>query len=760
MALLAALLVVPTVASAQGGADGAVDGPIVSIEGGKISYGRYRNRCDRPAELGLPSCDGEKKNNKLKGFSYAGYRAGGVALPDVPVGRSVEVGTGRGNLIPEDPRAGEHNRRAIRRAIRKITASADRPAAVQLPAGRFYVDEGLKLDRDGVVLRGAGQGADGTTLIATRPSRADGGTSSTPLLVVGDATGSSSWRELGERQRIAKRFVPTGTSRFRVGDPSAFEIGDRVMVVRAANQAWIDQLQINAVLERNGLNPWLPRHYNTGFERTVTAVNERSIEVDAPVVEPMYKELGGGYVVEIQPFDRVREVGVEDLRIQSEVGSYDTWRRDHVEHHTSFAITLGKVENGWVSGVTCRTMVSVCVQVGGRSRHVTVQDAASLDWASTIYGGRRSPFALTNGATGVLFQRLYSRGARHDVSTGSNVPGPNVFLDVYAEEARDEIGPHHRYATGVLFDNNHGGYFAARNRGPKGTGHGWSGAQTVFWNVDASATAHAGNPAFAGMMAVDTPPGAMNFVIGGTSALQDNGPGTIVIDHNAPGAAALPRSLYLAELEARVGRAGIEAVTTGAQRQGTIYDLLNSWAGSGPMPNNRPSELTLVPESDTYVQGGAKAGVFFENGESGRPTERLVVSHHPAEHNVGFRQALVQFDTAGVDRGAITQAVLRLPVDGLEGDGTSADVAISVGQTPSLWSEHEVRFWTRPELQRRTLLGAYPVTDSGEVEIDVTDYLRSASADHLTFVVDGVAGPAVSFHSSESSQPPRLVVRR
>jgi hypothetical protein len=49
--------------------------------------------------------------------------------------------------------------------------------------------------------------------------------------------------------------------------------------------------------------------------------------------------------------------------------------------------------------------------------------------------------------------------------------------------------PHHRWSTGILFDNitlEEKGNLAAINRGDSGTGHGWAGANMVFWNCAAN----------------------------------------------------------------------------------------------------------------------------------------------------------------------------------------------------------------------------------------------------------------------------------
>ncbi len=52
---------------------------------------------------------------------------------------------------------------------------------------------------------------------------------------------------------------------------------------------------------------------------------------------------------------------------------------------------------------------------------------------------------------------------------GSNVPGPNVFLRSTAESTHADIGPHHRWSSGALFDRiDTDGELNIRNRGNMG----------------------------------------------------------------------------------------------------------------------------------------------------------------------------------------------------------------------------------------------------------------------------------------------------
>jgi hypothetical protein len=57
-------------------------------------------------------------------------------------------------------------------------------------------------------------------------------------------------------------------------------------------------------------------------------------------------------------------------------------------------------------------------------------------------------------------------------------------LDSLGEQTHNDDGPHHRWATGLLFDNIQTEQLHVQNRKDYGSGHGWSGAQVLFWNPE------------------------------------------------------------------------------------------------------------------------------------------------------------------------------------------------------------------------------------------------------------------------------------
>jgi hypothetical protein len=159
------------------------------------------------------------------------------------------------------------------------------------------------------------------------------------------------------------------------------------------------------------------------------------------------------------------------------------------------------------------------------------------------------------------------------------VVGPNAFVDCQADDSSNSSEPHHRYSVGCLWDNvriRGEANLQAINRGDSGSGHGWSGATMVFWNCSARS------------VLVMRPPGAQNYAIGWTGPVDAKELG--VTDAYAstlewvnrrsraniryegvplmgdahlesPRGPVAPRSLYLKQLEDRLGPAAVAVVT-------------------------------------------------------------------------------------------------------------------------------------------------------------------------------------------------------
>ena len=81
-------------------------------------------------------------------FSFAGYRAGERSIPSVKQSLNVRDFGARGDGRTDDTHA-------FKEAIARC-----RTGAIFIPPGRYVISDILSIDESGVVLRGAGQGAE------------------------------------------------------------------------------------------------------------------------------------------------------------------------------------------------------------------------------------------------------------------------------------------------------------------------------------------------------------------------------------------------------------------------------------------------------------------------------------------------------------------------------------------------------------------------------------------------------------------------
>lgn len=478
----------------------------------------------------------DERGNTIPDFSRAGYGGGGVRLPDIPTGITLE------------PQPDGDDGARIQAALDEVgRRAADEPGwrgAVMLRRGVYRVAGALAIRASGVVLRGEGANEGETVIVAT-------GREKRTLIGVGDPRAARR-AVIETRRRVTDAYVPWSATAFSVESAEGLRVGERIVVHRPSTAEWIRELGMDRIKNRPGAKEGSTRQWKAGefdldFERTIVAIDGNRLTLDAPVMNALDARFGGAEIYRYT-FPRISECGVERLRLVSE---YAAGRETSDEAHAWTAVELHAVENAWVRDVAMLHF-SHGVQANGGSMFVTIQDCAHLDPVSEITGSRRYSFSL-NGQYG-LAQRCHARGSRHAFVTGSRVRGPNVFLDGAAVKSHADTGPHHRWAVGTLYDNiSDDNQIRAQDRQWAGSGHGWAGAQQVFWNCTSKS------------FVVQQPPTAQNYAIGCVGEFRpgDWSPQAPRGAIESAGARMTPRSLYLAQLEARLGAAAVANVARG-----------------------------------------------------------------------------------------------------------------------------------------------------------------------------------------------------
>ena len=291
----------------------------------------------------------------------------------------------------------------------------------------------MNINASGIVLRGEGNE---TKLIAT-------GAGQRALIAV-----SGLGREQpveSSRVKITDSYVPVGTFSFNIQNAGNFKKGDQVVVYRPANEQWIKDLKMDQIEARDGTKQWQVKEYNISFERVITRIEGNKIYIDQPIVMALEDKYGGGELYKYEFNGRINNVGVENLYCESE------YANDTAENHGWDAVLFEKIENGWIRKVTSKYFGYSCVNLDYNAKYITVVDCHSLDPKSQITGGRRYSFNNTGQMN--LFLNCSATEGRHDYVTGARVRGPNVFYHCTATNTHADIGPHHRWAMGTLYDN-------------------------------------------------------------------------------------------------------------------------------------------------------------------------------------------------------------------------------------------------------------------------------------------------------------------
>jgi len=682
---------------------------VIGLLSGYLAHGQNASHLiylDRGELTYVPfSMQGQSNEvNTIPDFSYAGYMGGGVSIPtDIPV---------KATLTPAE---GEDAQR-IQAAIDLVEAlEPDQHGfrgVVLIKAGHYSLENVLTVRASGVVLRGEGQGLNGTVLHSNLR------VAHTVINILGPGGINL---DTPSEQAIITDYVPVGSYSFEVEDASEFAVGEKIVVTRTPNQLWIDELgmdQETLCEGKSGCVGWTPESYTIDHERTITAIAGNTIFINIPIVDVMEDLYGGGTISKIQSSRRISQCGVENMRIQS---FYDS---DSDESHAWTAVRLHDAENCWVKQVTGQYLAYSTVNIDG-ANFTTVQDCAYIDPKSSVTGGRRYSFAIQEGL-GNLFQRCYTKLGRHDFVTGSRVTGPNVFLDGLAESARSDIGPHHRWATGTLFDNLRGGFTRVWNRGNSGSGHGWSGAQTMFWNI----------ASYSGEFRVDSPHGSINWGIGCVGTNQ-TGEGY----WESWGATLPPRSLYVQQLKDRLGESALEHVLIPEQQSGEIYDLLATWGGNGNFSDGGfqgdiPTVSFINPTSPIEVSTWEGDDIQIEASDSDGTIQnvKLLINGELLATDNEAPYSFTDLTTTIQNLSHEVHYLQAIATDN-EGNTNVTRVAIIGGDPPPLMEEEEE--------EARLEIRLYPnPTQNGELTIEMKEMgsytvrifdLHGRKIDHFTF---------------------------
>ena len=471
--------------------------------------------------------------NRIPDFSHAGYKGGGVSLPNLPV------------RITLRPSSGGDDTRQIQEALDWLGSTEPdqngHRGAVLLEAGTYRITSQLTIRHSGVVLRGVGDGThpDTNTILYVDKNAGE------QAIQVG--TGHVTWNTAAETplSEIITDFVAVGNRHFEITDASRFEVGDDIIIMHPSTEAWVEAVEHGGqpATERN---PWVPIEPNLNIMklRTITGISGNVIAVDVPVFNHLNRAYSRSFIYRPDFAERIYESGVEHLRLVLESNAPDA------DDHVANGVIFDGVKNSWAYGITVLHFRHQGIGVA-RSSFVTVQNARSLDPHSPLIGARRYNFNVTAHTTNILFTDVHATEGRHCyISNGTASATGIVFHNGTSKGAHATTEGHRRWSSGLLFDQltfsetSRVLLVGLYNRGSWGTRHGWSAAHSVAWNLDVGERGH---------IVIQQPPTAQNYGIGNRGVVNGDGPwpGEAGFIEGTGQVPALP-SLYEAQLSDRL----------------------------------------------------------------------------------------------------------------------------------------------------------------------------------------------------------------
>lgn len=529
--------------------------------------------------------------NVVPDFSGVGYMNSEAPIPTISVVKTVTAIAG-------------DNLTNIQNAIDAVAAmpiqSNGFRGAILFKAGTYEISAPVYIKASGIVLRGEG--------VATN-FRATG----TYQYILMNFVGANGKSTVGATEKQIAGFVPIGAKNVTVASGHAFQVGDWVHVRREPNAAWIHLLgmdTITSIPEAVGCVNWTAAEYKLYYERKIVKVDGNVLTLDAPmmdVIDPVYAK---GFVTKFTS-GRIENCAVENMQMTS------TSTSPTDENHCWTAINLDNIKNAWVKNVIAYDFGYACVDIDYGASFVTVEGCSMLDPVSIITGGRRYCFSIEGQRS--LVKNCTVRNGRHDYVTNSRVSGPNVFYNCNGTLCQEDMGPHQRYATGILYDNvTSSRAMQVQNRTYSGSGHGWAGSQVMFWNCKAP------------KITINRPPSYhVNWAIGCIGYITNVGytadPFGVIESYGVP-IAAIP-SLFLAQLKERL--TGLTS-TPQIKESTSIIKLYPNPAKSYLSVEYSISENSNVKLTLINLNGQVIKSIVKTNQSAGDYKETIALSQVPA----------------------------------------------------------------------------------------------------------------------------------
>jgi hypothetical protein len=389
----------------------------------------------------------DSNGDSIPDYSSGGYGGGGVVIPNPPVTTTL------------NPNASGDDTARIQAALDNIAAmplNNGFRGVLKLNAGVYRITNALAIGVSGIVIRGAGSGTSGTILRRT--------VNNGDAITVDNGGGLKS--QVGSTYSITTSYVPMGATYFALNSTSGLSVGDTISISRNPTLAWIAQLPESQT----------NRAYGVSWDRIITEIDANRIRIDAPIMQAIESQWGGGTVFKYTWTSRLSNVGIEDLRVDAPGDNVDSLGNTD-GNFASFSHCI----NCWVRRCYDDKMRGHCVRFDG-SKWCTAQDVTCFhNGTAQSHSGASIQIFCGSYSDSLLYQHISTYSGGFEFSAGRQHGGPIVYTESEVPLGFAASGPHEQGNAGMVWDNC---TFTNQGVSVQYQGKGWGGFDCLAYNCD------------------------------------------------------------------------------------------------------------------------------------------------------------------------------------------------------------------------------------------------------------------------------------
>jgi hypothetical protein len=411
----------------------------------------------------------------LADYSYAGYHAGEAALPNAPVVADVKADFGAfGDGVTDDTAA-------FQNALANMP-----PGVLSIPQGNYVIRDVLHIDRDDIVLHGAGSGPDGTVLTFPRSLQEITGQEHPwdyglgGLIKIGTGPVGNNGAAVGSLLAHVTAPAQRGDSVLQVSNLANIRRGDYVLLQMTDGADRSMGLHLHNEQALAGDCSWQP----LPFRWPVRVVGKRQGRI--LLEQPLRMDLDLDWTPKIYDFNAVTESGIEDLRIEMPFHTYP----GHLDEVGFNPLTFEGALNCWARNITILNADNG-PSFSGMSKHCLMRDVRLVGGVHAHHG-----FSFSSGAADCVLEQfeidpVFRHGITLDHLANGNVTRGGTGTDIKLDHHRDSPFEN-------LFTNIHLGWGSdAFGSGGSSCAGPHSGARNTYWNLYADSWNSIPTPAWA-----------------------------------------------------------------------------------------------------------------------------------------------------------------------------------------------------------------------------------------------------------------------